>query len=369
MNPDVAIVGGGIVGAACADACAAAGLCVVVVEHGVEGGGATGAGMGHLTVMDDSEAQFALTRCSVDLWNRLGPELPANVEYTPCGTLWVAADEEEMGWVRRKHAWHADRGLRTEILDAAALTEAEPNLRRGLAGALRVPCDSVIYQPAATRFLLDRSRAGIVRVRATAIGEGSVRLADGGQLSAGAVVNAAGVDAPRLTPGIEIEPRKGHLLITDRLRGFARHQLVELGYLKSAHGSRGDSVAFNLQPRATGQLLIGSSRQMGATGPEVEPRMLSWMLRRAVEFMPALRSLPAIRAWTGFRPCTPDNLPYIGLAPGARSIYVAAGHEGLGIATSLATGLLIAAAIAGGPTPVPPAPYDPARKAAHAHSH
>src|SRR6516162_5326697 len=98
---DVIIVGAGIVGAACAAECARQGLRVLVVDRGPIGGGTTGAGMGHIVVMDDSEAQFALTAFSRSLWHRLAGELPADVEYDPCGTLWVAADEEEMGEVRR----------------------------------------------------------------------------------------------------------------------------------------------------------------------------------------------------------------------------------------------------------------------------
>ena len=65
---------------------------------------------------------------------------------------------------------------------------------------------------------------------------------------------------PTLFPSLAVRPRKGHLAITDRYPGFVRHQLVELGYLKSAHGAANESVAFNVQPRATGQVLIGSSR-------------------------------------------------------------------------------------------------------------
>ena len=73
---DVAIAGGGIVGAACAFACAQRGLQVALVERDVLGSGATAAGMGHIVVMDDSEAQFALTRYSQELWHRLAAQLP-----------------------------------------------------------------------------------------------------------------------------------------------------------------------------------------------------------------------------------------------------------------------------------------------------
>src|SRR5579862_4787958 len=99
---DVAIAGAGIVGAACAAECAAAGLRVVVVEPGPVGGGASAAGMGHLVVMDDSPAQLALTHYSRTLWHERSGELPADVEYTVAGTIWVAADDEEMVEVERK---------------------------------------------------------------------------------------------------------------------------------------------------------------------------------------------------------------------------------------------------------------------------
>jgi len=59
---DVAVVGAGIVGAACTHEFARRGLRVVVIGEDIVGSGATAAGMGHIVVMDDSDAQFALTR-------------------------------------------------------------------------------------------------------------------------------------------------------------------------------------------------------------------------------------------------------------------------------------------------------------------
>src|SRR5579864_4038385 len=93
---DVLILGAGIVGTACAYECAKAGMRVGVVEPKVLAGAATAAGMGHLVVLDDSPAQLALTRYSRELWRELCDELPPGVEYQECGTLWVAADAEEM---------------------------------------------------------------------------------------------------------------------------------------------------------------------------------------------------------------------------------------------------------------------------------
>lgn len=362
---DVVIVGAGIVGAACADELARRGMRVAVVDREIVGGGATAAGMGHIVVMDDSEAQFALTRYSQRLWQALRAELPDDVEYEQCGTIWVAADDEEMAEVRRKHEYYGTRGVPTQVLSVRELRALEPNLRDGMAGGLLVLEDVVLYPPGAARFLIERAqkRGAEFRLGASVvkIGHGEVRMTDGACIAGNLVVNAAGAWAAVLTPEVEIKKRKGHLVITDRYRGFLRHQLVELGYLKSAHSVASDSVAFNVQPRRTGQILIGSSRQYGAEHKEVDQEILRRMLLRAQEYMPGLRSMSAVRTWTGFRAATPDKLPLIGPWPGDESLILATGHEGLGITTSLGTAKLLADQITGSNPGIPIGPYLPER--------
>ena len=192
---------------------------------------------------------------------------------------------------------------------------------------------------------------------------------DGLEISAKVVVNALGACATEFTLGVEIKKRKGHLAITDRYAGFLRHQLVELGYLKSAHSVSSDSVAFNVQPRRTGQILIGSSRQYGADHEEVDNEILARMLQRAQEYMPGLAQMSAVRVWTGFRAATPDKLPFIGPWPGDESLFLATGHEGLGITTSLATARILVDQITGATPEIPVQPYLPSRAAKeHAHA-
>lgn len=362
---DVVIVGAGIVGAACAAECARERLSVAIIEASMIGGGATAAGMGHIVVMDDCEAQFALTRYSQILWDELSEEMPGDGEYESCGTIWVAADDEEMAEVRRKEKYYNERGLAVEVLDRQALEEAEPNLRPGLAGGLLIPGDSVIYPPASARFLLEQARAHgadlFVGRPVIEIDKQGVMLADGARMTAGVTVTAAGCWSGELVRGLDVRKRKGHLVITDRYPGFARHQLVELGYIKSAHSITSDSVAFNIQPRRTGQMLIGSSRQYGAGHTEVDSHILGRMIERAVDFMPGLSRFSAIRAWTGFRPATPDNLPLIGPHAERENLYLATGHEGLGITTSLGTAILLVDQLLGRAPAIPIAPYLPSR--------
>jgi glycine/D-amino acid oxidase-like deaminating enzyme len=342
---DVVVLGCGIVGSACALECARAGMSVVVIEQDTPGSGATAAGMGHIVVMDDSPAQFALTSYSQSLWNLMAPELPTSVEYHTCGTIWVAADDEEMAEAHRKLEYYTSNGLPAEMLDSTTLREAEPNLRPSLAGGLRVLSDGVLYPPSAAGYLMEQ-----------------VLLEDGTELHAGIIVNATGAISPELTPGIQVKKRKGHLIVTDRYPGFLTHQLVELGYLKSAHSSDSDSVAFNVQPRKTGQVLIGSSRQYNAEDSAVDHAIVAAMIERAALYMPGLSSLSALRIWSGFRAATPDKLPLIGPTEDP-TLFLATGHEGLGITTSLATARLLLDHLLKRPSAISLAPYLPSRMA------
>lgn len=363
-NFDAIVLGAGIVGAACAAELARAGMRVTVVEPGVIAGGATAAGMGHIVVMDGSRAQLTLTQYSQQLWHALAPQLPAAAEFQTTGTIWIAADLVDMKEVTRKHANCQSFGLPAHVLDAQELLREEPNLRPGLAGGLFVPSDAVLYPPVAANYLLQQAfqaGASLIPYAAVHAGEGKVYLSNGDVLIASRIINALGAQAASLTPGLPIRPRKGHLVITDRAPGFARHQLVEVGYGRSVGASTTDSVAFNIQPRKTGQLLIGSSRQYGDESTTTEHSILRRMLQQTCGFMPGINRLSVLRSWTGFRAATPDKLPLIGPYPPDPTVFLATGHEGLGITTALATGKLILGMLTGAKSQIPIAPYLPAR--------
>ncbi len=116
-----------------------------------------------------------------------------------------------------------------------------------------------------------------------------------------------------------------------------------------------------MQPRPTGQVLIGSSRQFDDNTTEVDWNILGRMTARAREYMPALADMSAIRIWTGFRAATPDKLPLIGPHQDYKRVYLATGHEGLGISTSLGTAEILVDQILNRPTAIPHEPYLPSR--------
>ena len=364
LSADVIVVGAGIVGAAVAWAAADEGLDVLIVSDGLPGDGATAAGMGHLVVLDDDPAELALSHYSMGLWRAYTGD--ARAQYHGCGTLWIANDEGEVPLLAAKQSRLAQAGVASQWLASDEVARAEPALRPGLAAGLCVGSDAAVYAPAVAADLVaracrERGARLLMPARVGKLRPRGVTLDNGTALHAAAVVVAAGLASRALLPELPFVPRKGHLAITERAPAAAlSHQVVEVGYGASAHGSD-DSVAFNVQPRPTGQLLIGSCRQVNRDDHEIDAAMLGRLMAHALRVLPALASARVLRAWTGVRPGTPDGRPYIGRWPALDGVWIAAGHEGLGVTTALGTARLVIDPLLGRATAIDASPFDPSR--------
>jgi glycine/D-amino acid oxidase-like deaminating enzyme len=345
MNFDFAIVGGGIIGWACALRLARSGQRGVVIDRAGTGQGTTSRAMGHLVALDGDDDELAFCRMGRDLWRELLDGRAPEAEYNPCGTLWLAQHDTDALAIGASVDRFLRHGVRATWLDTNQLYRAEPQLRAGLAGAIHVPDDGVLYPPWAAEFLGRSARQLGVSFfdhdQVIEIRDDALLLKSGTRISAQHLIVAAGLQTATLLPGAPIFGRKGQLVITDRGAEMVRHQLVELGYTHSAKGDADVSIAFNLQPRPHGQMLLGSSRSFTDTGERIDTVLLRHMIDRAISFVPALAYRHALRSWTGFRPMTPDHRPLIGPVPGHERVWVASGHEGLGITTALSTAALL----------------------------
>ncbi len=347
-------------GAAIASTASEAGLRTTLIESALPATGATGSGMGHLVILDD--ALLALSVRSLELWRTL-PDRPGT-EYRNTGTIWIAETEDDLPGLEEQSLHLATHQVASHLLDHRDLHALEPDLAGDLPGGLLVPGDATVYAPKAVAHLLGRARrAGahlLLGQKVVALTGGGVRLADGEKLT-GVVVVATGPSGSELLPELPVMPRKGHLVVTERAPSTITHQLVEAGYLHGVRETRHATVAMNVQPRPGGQLLVGSSRESGIQDRAVSVSVVSRMLMRVFRFLPALRERKAIRIWTGFRPATPDGLPFIGQVPGRTDVWAAFGHEGLGITTALGTAELLVDLLLNRPVRLDPKPFNPAR--------
>ncbi len=384
---DFVVVGGGIIG--CSVAYHLALLLprtsrIVLLDRGPIAGATSGSCMGHLMVTPDDPQEYAFTATSVRMWRELA-ERCGGFDYNPTGALYLADADEDLELLPVLHRQFAENGDRADILDGKQLRDIEPGLADDLPGALYYPGDGVVLPMLACGVLLreaQRSNANVV-IRPDCAVTGFLR--DGeriagvataqGPIATRTVVNAAGVWAPDLAelcgqPRLPIYPRAGNLAITGHHVSPIRTQLLEVSYLRFAHGAakvdptRTDDAgghAVNMQPQTNGGCLIGSTRQFRGMDRTLNRELLHRSLLRAQRYAPGLAAAPIVRTWVGLRPYSIDKHPLLGPWPTVPGLWLAGGHEGLGISLAMISGLLLAQQIAGLPTAIDHTPYLPAR--------
>ena len=362
---DVVIVGGGVVGCATALSCAQAGMRTVLLERGAIAGETSSTGMGHLMLQPEPLPLAQLTLASLRLWKHLHREL-GTFALNECGMLWLAETRDELAVRDRIGRGLSALGVANESLAVDELVHLEPALARDIEGGLHCALDAVVVPMQATAALAAAARAHGADVRHGTPVVGIER--DGGGcivgvrtpvrvIPASAVVIAAGVWTPEVAAlagceGVSIVPRRGDLAITAPGTCPIRMQLLEVRYLAAAlAGDAGVSdpgtQALNVQPQARGTCLIGATRQLTGFDRRVDKELLARSLTRAVRFVPGLADVPLVRTWAGLRPMTKDRLPLVGPVLDQPGLWLASGHEGLGLTLAPITGDIVARSLRG----------------------
>lgn len=364
--PDVIVVGAGVVGAATAYYAAEAGLDVTVVDRGPVAGGTSGAGEGNILVSDKEPGpELDLAVLSNRLWRELAGRV--SFEFEAKGGLVVAETPEVL---EQLTGLAAKQGVAHTV--ARELSSYEPHLTTDLAGGVFYPDDAQVQPMLAAARLL---RASGVRLRTGVTVTGFLRSGDavtgvrttGGDLHAGAVVNAAGTWGGALADlaGVRVPvlPRRGFILVTEPLREpLIRHKVYTAAYVTNvASDSEALETSAVVEGTQAGTVLIGASRERVGFDRTPSVPVLRRLAAQATALFPALRDVRVIRTYCGFRPYCPDHLPVIGPDPRAPGLYHACGHEGAGIGLAPVTGRLIAQAITGRATDLDLSPFRPDR--------
>jgi glycine oxidase len=365
-SPDVVIVGGGVIGCACAWELARNGVRTVVLERSVPGAEASSAAAGLLGAHIESEEpgpMAELCRKSAGRYpsfaRRLKEETEIDVEYRRCGILSVAFRHEALAALQREYAWQIRAGFRVEKRDAAALLRAEPGLGRKLAGGLCFEDDArVDPRRLLTALHLAAAKRGVgfqsgTYVRRVLAGEGTARgveLEDGSRLLAGHVVIAAG-SWTTLIDGLDMPERS---VIP------ARGQIIELqAETKLRHVVFGPHCY--LVPRDDGRVLVGSTLEFVGYRKQVTAAAAHRLLGAAIRLVPALGGATLSGHWSNFRPYTPDRLPLLGATSVPRTL-LATGHFRTGILLAPITAEIIGALVRGKRPPLSLEPFEPRRR-------
>ena len=365
VEAEIAILGAGIVGAACAWHLARRGRRVVLIDRAMPTAGTSGACDGYVSI---SSKKPGLVMAMAAESKRLYPEVVADigrdVDYRTCGGLLLVEDPATLDQLEERAAGVRSYGFDMHHLDRTAMLALEPNLSPALHGAFRCPGEAIVspYLMALGQVAraVDRGAATLWEAEPTGFEMAGDRILSvdttRGRVRAEQFVFAAGVwsgDLGRML-GLDLPviPRRGELVVTARAPGIATHYLMSANYLlakadpDAALRSPDPLVrighGFCLEVNALGQCIIGSTRAFVGYDRRTTPEGVAAIVREAVRRLPALASVPMLRSFAGLRPYVPDKLPIVGRSGRIPNLLVATGHEGDGICLSVVTGDIIA---------------------------
>jgi glycine oxidase len=358
---DVAVVGAGIVGLACAWAAARRGMSVLVVDRDEPGSGASGVAAGMLAPVTEAvfgeEAVLRLNLEAARRWPafaaRLAERSGLDVAYGEAGALMVAADADDLEELRRIHEFQREHGLEAEWLSGRRCRELEPGLSPRVRGGIAAGDGAVDPRSVVRALAVACSREGVEVRLAEAHGilqrdETVVGLQlAAGRVAARSVVVAAGswsgsLGLPDSPP---LRPVKGQIL---RLRGESPCS----GIVRTPR--------CYVVPRANGEVVVGATVEERGFDLRVTADGVYRLLEAAWEVLPDVGELELVETRAGLRPATPDNGPVVGRGA-ADGLLWATGHYRSGILQAPITGEAIAALLCGEEPPAELAPFAPER--------
>jgi glycine oxidase len=349
---DAIIVGGGVIGLACAWRIALSGARVVVVDRATPPAGATRVAAGMLAPVGElafgEPELLRMTAAAAERYPAFVAELEAEtgmaIGYERLGALRVALDRDEAAELRRVHDLQRSLGLRAEWLPPRRCRELEPGLTPSFNGGVHAAAEAAVDPRALSAALLAALAARGAEVRtgdgvAEALLDGEriegVRTNFGAELRGGAVVLATGAwsgEAHWLPEAARppVRPVKGQILELRAHDGEAPCRRILA------------SERVYLVPRADGRLIVGATVEEQGFDTAVTAGGVHELLREAYGLLPEVAEMELVDTAAGLRPGTPDNLPLIGRGA-LDGLLLACGHYRNGVLLAPLTADAIAA--------------------------
>ncbi len=384
MNSDIIVIGGGVIGTSIAYNLSKEGKKVTLIEKDDHARGASGSS-DQLVLMQSKKpgVHLALALESLKMYKTLEEELGEPIHFRQLGGLILIENEDEMKLMEEFVERQRKTGLDVSIISLEEINKLQEGIAQDIIGATYSPMDAevdpialnVAFAKAAKRegaeILLGTEVTDILVEDGRVIGVET----DNGSYHAPVVINAAGVWAPLLAQKVgfdtPIKPRRGQICITDEVDYFVHMPVLSAKYIMAKHNpdllkdapevvSRlGIGLALSQSPK--GNIMFGATREFVGYDKGVTYEGISEVVKNAARYFPKLKDMSIIRTMGGMRPFTPDGLPLIGWTEGIEGFFMAAGHEGDGIALAPVTGRVVSDIILKGETFVDMSGFDPNR--------
>ena len=344
-----------------------AGNRVVLVEKTGIGAGASGS-CDDMILLQSKKPGIALTLAMerLEIYKGLSQELAWEIGFETRGGMVLIEDTMQLqvmeDFVRQQAAY----GLHVEIVDQKEVRKKQPHVSEKIIASTYSKTDSQVNPLRLMRaFLHHAVNRGMLLLHDSPIKiennshwviETKERRIEAETLlfAAGAWTNELGKMIGLCIP---IEPRRGQLAITEQLPPLGETNLWTAAYIaskldKSLMPDKGPyareiGLGFSFSQTFEGNYLLGSTRESAGFDKSTSSRAITTIINQARSYFPVLNNVRIIRTMAGFRPATPDVIPIVGPVDGYDGLFIAAGHEGDGIALSPVTGKAVAGMICG----------------------
>ena len=349
MNPEVLIIGGGVIGLGIARELHKRGVRdIAIVDRGPLGAEASWAAAGMLAPNIETSATEEFHRFGVNALSMypgfaadLADETGIDVELDRSGTLSLAFSETEESDLAESYEKHRSRGVEVERLAASKIREIEPAISTAARAGLLFPNDWQVENRKLLAALIRYSRtneitiiegtevAGLVTKGARVTGASTSK----GELRSDITVVATGAWTSFIKIGgmpmpFHVKPIRGQMIAFETpLRAIRRVVYSPRGYVV---------------PRADGRVLVGATVEDAGFEKMTTPDGIDDLTAAAYEIEPGLKKYPVTSAWAGLRPFAADGLPVIGSLPGYENAFVATAHYRNGILLAPLTAKIVA---------------------------
>lgn len=381
---EVIIIGGGVIGTSIAYYLAVKGKKVMLIERNDLACGASGACDQNILLQSKSPGLLLhLALLSTQMYKFLEKELAYDLEYKQSGGMVLIETVEEYKIMEDFSQQQKQQGLQVEILDRKETLKLQQGLAEHVLGASYCPLEAHVNPINLTlAFAAAAHKLGaeiFLQTKVTDILHKNQIIkgvkTNRGEFAAPIVVNATGAWAPfigkMLDLNIPIKPRKGQIAITEPVPPLIKTNINSARYiigklnpslLKKTTNNTGQAKAgLSLTQTKKGNILIGATREFTGYNINTTGVAIKEILSNGVRLLPKLKDINLIRTMAGLRPYTPDGLPLLGPITSWQGFFMAAGHEGDGIALAPITGKILADLITEGKTFLDLKPLSPDR--------
>jgi len=305
-------------------------------------------------------ALTALSKYSLEAYSRLSAETGHDIRFRQTGLLMAANTTGGWEYARREMALVAEHGVPGRSLDAEELKAFEPAITGAVKGGVYFP-DEAHAEPLE---IVHALTAGAKRHGATILAGHELIDCEGsdgvlrsirttrGVMKADQYVFATGSWSAgvgrRLGLNLPILGGKGYAFITSPLSPNPRRPLMLVE----------KKVA--VTPR-DGSLRLAGTLELVNNDHSISPRRIDAIVKGARDFLDLPREFQYTELWRGLRPCSPDGVPLIGPTKKYANLFIATGHQMLGLQSALGTGRLAADLIRKQAPIFDPQPFDPNR--------